>query len=489
MTIERTIETNPADQKLAEEVSHVSTPDRLSTPFGEFEFFDGVPKPESVQSIFDGLDLVRGITAFLDTVPGASLVAMRRGLRTAGVDSPGKIGFTDPRCTSTPIFLTPNTETTYGVTFLDLKAWGPTVIEVPSQSLCVVDDFWFRYVADMGIAGPDRGAGGKYLFLPPGYDGERPDGYYTYESPTFTNFLVIRALGGVPAIKQSRIYRLSDAGTAPENTFVNIGEQAFNTVHSNDFSFFEEIAEIVTEEPTAALDPERAGALASLGIAHAKPFAPDARLRGILDDAARIGAAMARANLYAARNPDSFRWEGSSWKNGFVGGSYEFLNDGARNLDARTLFHYAATVIHAGDGARAGGRRLRLPLHGGGCRRCPARRGRDVLADDPRESAGEELLGRRHLRHADPIAAAIGAVPCAVEPARRAPDGRRRFVRAVVRTIRASGQGIQLDPDAAWQVVVAAAAAVRSARAVVRPDLATARDRAPAVLMPEAGQP
>ena len=345
MTIEGTIVAGLTKEQLAEEVAHVSTPDRLSTPFGEFEFFDGVPKPESVQSIFDGLDLVRGITAFLDTVPGASLVAMRRGLRAAGVDSPDKIGFTDPRCTSVPVFLTPNTETTYGVTFLDLEAWGPTVVEVPPQSLCVVDDFWFRYVADMGIAGPDKGAGGKYLFLPPGYDGERPDGYHTYESPTFTNFVVIRALGGVPAIKQSRIYRLSDAAAAPENTFVNIGEQVFNTVHSNDFSFFEEIAELVAEEPAAALDPERAGTLRSLGIVHAKPFAPDEHRRGILDDAARIGAAMARATLYAARNPDSFRWEGSSWKNGFVGGSYEFLNDGARNLDARTLFHYAATVI------------------------------------------------------------------------------------------------------------------------------------------------
>ncbi|MEV5068746.1 DUF1254 domain-containing protein [Microbacterium sp. LMI12-1-1.1] len=345
MTIEATTGLGLTAKELAEELAHVSTPDVLSTPFGEFEFFDGVPKPQSVQSIFDGLDLVRGITAFLNTVPGASLVAMRRGLRAAGVDSPGKIGYTDPRCTSTPIFLTPNTETTYGVTFLDLKAWGPTVIEAPPQSLCVVDDFWFRYVADMGIAGPDRGAGGKFLFLPPGYDGERPDGYYTYESPTFTNFVVIRALGGVPAIKKSRIYRLSDAAAAPENTFVNIGEQAINTVHANDFSFFEEVAQLVAEEPATALDPERAGTLRALGIVHGTPFAPDEHLRGILDNAAQIGAAMARATAYAARNPESFRWEGSSWKNGFVGGSYEFLNDGARNLDARTLFHYVATVI------------------------------------------------------------------------------------------------------------------------------------------------
>ncbi|WP_157008717.1 DUF1254 domain-containing protein [Agromyces laixinhei] len=345
MSIDATTGAGLTKDELAEEVARLSTPDRLSTPFGDFEFFDGVPEPNSVQTIFDGLDLVRGITAFLNTIPGASLVAMRHGLRIAGVDSPDKIAFTDPKCNSGALWLTPNTETTYGVAFLDLRAWGPTVIEAPPQALGVVDDFWFRYVADMGIAGPDKGAGGKYLFLPPGYDGERPDGYYTYESPTFTNFVVIRALGGVPSILQSRIYRLSDAAAPPENTFVNIADQVFNTIHSNDFSFFDEVAELVAEEPAAALDPERAGTLAALGIAHGAPFAPDEHRRGILDDAARIGAGMARANLYRPRNPESYRWEGSSWKEGFVGGSYEFLNDGARNLDARTLFHYAATVI------------------------------------------------------------------------------------------------------------------------------------------------
>ncbi|KHK99185.1 signal peptide protein [Microbacterium mangrovi] len=323
----------------------MSTPDSLSTPFGDLEFFDGVPRAESVETIFDGLDLLRGIDAFLTAVPGASLVAMRRGLRTAGVVSPDIIGYTDPRANSGGLFLTPNTETTYGTTFLDLRAWGPTVIEAPPESLCVVDDFWFRYVADMGIPGPDKGAGGKYLFLPPGYDGERPDGYYTYECPTFTNWVVLRALGGVPAMKQTRIYPLSAADDPRENTFVNIANVLQNTVHANDFSFFEEVAQLVAEEPVTALDPERAGTLAAIGLKHGTRFAPDDRLRGILDDAARIGAAMSRAILYTPREPEAYFWEGLSWKNPFVGGSYEFLSDGARNLDARTRFHYFATVI------------------------------------------------------------------------------------------------------------------------------------------------
>jgi hypothetical protein len=227
---------------LAGQLRHViealSSPDKFDSPFGPLEFFDGVPRTDTVSTVYDALDLMRGIEVFLNAVPGASLVAMRRGMRSAGVTSPRVIGFTEPRANSRHVFLTPNTETTYGLAFLDLRDWGPTVIEAPPQSLCVVDDFWFRYVADMGITGPDGGQGGRYLFLPPGHTGEIPDGYFVHHCSTYSNWVVLRALGGVPGIKQTRIYPLSEAAAPAGNEFVNIAEQVFNTVHSNDFSFY-----------------------------------------------------------------------------------------------------------------------------------------------------------------------------------------------------------------------------------------------------------
>ncbi|WP_328525126.1 DUF1254 domain-containing protein [Kribbella sp. NBC_00359] len=342
------VSTSPAGSGLSAEqmaaaIAQVSSAATVDSPFGPLEFFDGVPRPDTVSTAYDALDLMRGIDVFLNAVPGASLVAMRRGLRSAGVTSARIIGFTDPRANSRSLFLTPNTETTYGTTFLDLKAWGPTVIEAPTESLCVVDDFWFRYVADMGIAGPDRGQGGKYLFLPPGFDGEVPDGYFVYRCPTYTNWVVLRALGGVPAMKQTRIYPLSEAAAPEDNEFVNLAESIFNTVHGNDFSFFEELDELVQEEPTDALDAERAGQLAAIGIVHGQPFAPDDRMRAILSRAAGIGGGLARTIAYAPRDPDAVLY--GSWKVGFVGGSYEFLRNGARLLDARTQFHYLATVV------------------------------------------------------------------------------------------------------------------------------------------------
>ena len=334
---------DPAE--LAHAVASVSMPDSIDTPLGSFDLVDGVPTAESTARLYEALDFVRGVDVFLNAVPGASLVAMRHGFRSIGLTEPNQIGITEPRANSGSLFLTPNTETTYGTMFFDLKATGPLVIEPPKNSLCVVDDFWFRYVTDMGIAGPDKGEGGKYLFLPPGYDGDEPDGYFVCRTPTFTNWAIFRALGGVPAMKETRVYPLAEADHPPQMEYPNIADLRFNTIHANDVSFFEEIDQIVQEEPTTALDPERTGQLAGIGIVHGTPFAPDVARRATLDRAANAGAAISRALVYAPRDPDAYYYEGSRWLQGFNGGSHEFLGGGARLLDARTQFHYLATVI------------------------------------------------------------------------------------------------------------------------------------------------
>ena len=66
----------------------ISVPDLVPSPLGDLHFFDGVPALESVDTIYDLLDLVRGIEVYLNTIPGASLVAMRKGFRSVGVGAP-----------------------------------------------------------------------------------------------------------------------------------------------------------------------------------------------------------------------------------------------------------------------------------------------------------------------------------------------------------------------------------------------------------------
>ena len=149
----------------------------------------------------------------------------------------------------------------------------------------------------------------------------------------------------MPAIKETKVYSLSAAADPPPVEFVNIADLRFNTVHANDFSFYEEVNTIVQEEPTTALDPERAGQLAGERIVHGRTFDPDERLRTTLDTAARAAAAISRALVYSPRDPEATIFEGSSWLQAFIGGSYEFLRADARLFDARTALHYFATVI------------------------------------------------------------------------------------------------------------------------------------------------
>ena len=195
----------------------------------------------------------------------------------------------------------------------------------------------------MGNAGPDQGKGGKYLLLPPGYTGEVPEGYFVFRRPpTATLFSRGFLVNGdpKPAVenikKHLRIYPLAKAANPPPTKFINVSGSDLNTIHANDFSFYEEVNQVVQEEPNEALDPETLGLLASIGIEKGKPFAPDARMKKILTEAAAVGNATARAILFKNRDKDFLIYPDGHWEVGFVGGSHEFLENGVRNLDART---------------------------------------------------------------------------------------------------------------------------------------------------------
>ncbi|MFE8598529.1 DUF1214 domain-containing protein [Archangium violaceum] len=133
----------------------------------------------------------------------------------------------------------------------------------------------------------------------------------------------------------------------PEMVFTNMSNEEFNTIHSNDFTFYEELARIIKKEPVEMLDPELRGLIASIGIEKGRDFDPDDRMKQILTDAVAVGNATARAIDFQTREREAYLYEDSEWKTGFLGSSYKWLkNDGlgGRYLDARTLFFYMATV-------------------------------------------------------------------------------------------------------------------------------------------------
>jgi hypothetical protein len=333
--------------------STITTPDRVETRIGTLEFFDGFPTPETIDLVYENLDFLRGVEAFLTAMPAASLHAIREGFRDAGVERNGVVLITEQLMDAHSLFLTPNTESVYIMTWLDL-ADGPMVVESPPNTLGMVNDFFFRYVADLGNAGPDRGQGGRYLFLPPGWEGDVPEGYFPFRSPTYGNVMFWRGFlvdgDPGPAVQAARdivkIYPLGTPADGADMVFRNSSGRSFNTIHANDIQFYDEVSEVIAEEPAAAFSPELLGLLAAIGIETGKPFAPDARMRAILEEAAAVGNATARAISFRTRDPRAFYYDDSAWFTAFVGGSHEFLRQsGARDLDARTMFHYPYTAV------------------------------------------------------------------------------------------------------------------------------------------------
>ena len=329
----------------------ILTPERVETRLGPLTFFDGFPSAETVETVYDNLDFQRGVRAFLDGLPIASLYAMREGFREVGAVN-GTVGIFEDLMDARTLFLTANTESVYAMTWLDLKD-GPMVVESAPNTLGILDDFFFGHVTDLGNAGPDRGQGGKFLILPPGYEGEVPEGYHTFTSRTFGNWLIWRGFledgDPQPAVANlkahTRIYPLAQRDDPPATQFINLSGRSFNTIHANDITFYEEVNAVIQEEPVDALDPEFLGLLAAIGIEKGKPFAPDARMTEILNDAAAVGNATARALVFRTRDPGAYLFENSAWKTGFIGGSHEFEIDGVRLLDGRSLFFYYATGI------------------------------------------------------------------------------------------------------------------------------------------------
>ncbi len=330
----------------------IMTPDKVETKsLGTLEFFDGMPTAKTLTKVYDNLDLVRGTTAFLDGIPIASVAAMINGLKSIGIKS-NDVGLTETLIDARSLLLTPNTTVIYVFSPLDLSD-GPIVINSPPGMLAFIDDAAFKYVTDIGVAGPDKGKGGKYLILQPGYDGDVPDGYFVARSKTYANWMGMRAPvkdgdteSAVKLVKGTlNIYPLSQADNPPAEVFTNWSGTKFNTVHANNFEFYNEINAVIQAEPSDAFSPEILGAFASIGIKKGQPFAPDARMKAILTEAAAIGNATARALSFKPRNKNVYFYKDRKWNSPFAGLSHEFVNNGARVLDDRTFFHYFATGI------------------------------------------------------------------------------------------------------------------------------------------------
>lgn len=370
----------------------ITTADRYETRLGTLEFQDGMPSLATAETTRDALDLVRAVDAFLNSFRGASAYAIAEGFRGIGA-GPGDVVIFPELMDAKSLFLTANADTIYYLSVVDISK-GPMVIEQPPMGLGTINDMWFSWVIDVGFPGPDRGEGGRYLIVPPGYEGPLPDsGFHVARARTNRVLYAARSFlakdDPKPAVANikahMKIYpytpggfgtsiatalegkvRLAQMPPVPPTKFIEASGKAFNTIPPNDVSFFDMLNANVQQEPADSYDPELAGQLAAIGIVKGKPFAPDARLKKILAEAAAIGNAAGRSLnwRYAVSHPDwayypDSMWGSMLWQGGAnfetppprlgKDGMFEpFPPTGARTLDSRTAFYYGYTLDSPG---------------------------------------------------------------------------------------------------------------------------------------------
>ncbi|WNC73832.1 DUF1214 domain-containing protein [Thalassotalea psychrophila] len=329
----------------------ITTPDIVETQtLGKLTFTDGIPDKETQIKAREDLFMTRAKTAFLNGIPAASTEAIFEGLQNAGVKT-NAIGITENNLDARQLWLTPNTTSYYA--FSPLLVEEPTFIEVPAGVLGFIDDAYMQYVTDVGALGEEQGKGATYLIVPKGWKGKLPKGdHFIRYAKTKTNWFLIRGLsikGMTPEqvianMKKTNIYTVSEGKN--KETFTNLSGKDMNTIHANNYEFYEEMNRLVQREDVGALGDDLTGTLASIGIVKGKEFSPTNREKELLAESAAIANAQARTLAFFPTDQGIYKWGGDNlWDFPFGHKNHDFKVNGTVIQDDRTRFHYIATGI------------------------------------------------------------------------------------------------------------------------------------------------
>jgi hypothetical protein len=330
----------------------VSAKETKDTRIGRLAFESGYPSDDTVNKLYDEMDFQRACQAYLWGIPAVglnewgkahfSVFKAESGEMLSYLDFAEKLGI-----------LTPNYTTPYIATFIDLGKSGPTVIEIPAGLMAgMILDGWQRVLADLGVVGPDKGAGGKYLILPPGHQKAEPKGYNVVPSPNRMVLGGVRLLGAdkekaiaelIPGIKT---YSWSPTGAGTPTPVRHAGDKTWSQMPPHGMGYWESLNEFIQREPVMERDRLILAQLRFLGIEKGKPFKPDARQKRILKDGAEVGEAMAKANTSDKRVEPTF-WPKTHWKHALVVAVDQRAPD-YDQLDERAAWFYEAVVISKG---------------------------------------------------------------------------------------------------------------------------------------------
>jgi len=324
----------------------------MKTRIGELQFTSGYPTKETVQKLYDELDFQRAVQAYLWALPMASYGALADEHIRLGCGS-SAVAVADKSAEQQHLVLTANQDTVYMSGVLDLRD-GPMVMELPPGLLGTLNNIWQQPLCDLGGPfSPEQNRGGRFLILPPNYDGPLPAfHFHIVESDTNIVVFYLRAIPRtrddfpklVELIHTYRQYKLSEAKAPPKMKFISLSGKEADMLTHEGFAYFESLARYINENPPRPQDMAMLGMLEALGIAHGRPFEPDVRMKKILTEAAEVGRAMAKTLAWKPRIPKDvlYAYPGERhWKYIFFGDP-RFHTPSYMAIDQRSKYAFEA---------------------------------------------------------------------------------------------------------------------------------------------------
>jgi hypothetical protein len=282
---------------------------------------------EGKSDLYNQLTYSRAVEAVIWSMPAMSDVFFRESLfRDFGM-KPGDVMVMSKPLVARHEVLTANTQVNYAGMPYDLTS-GPLVVEIPpsNSNFAVIGeicDNWQAPVTMVGVEGPDRGRGGKYLLLPPGYKGDVPSTYIQVRLEGYRGTMIFRPViigkgtmeGSVALARQTQAYPLAEA-SAPKPTRVLDGwDKAWHSLPVYDVSWFEKLARFVNDEPIRERDKVMIGMLSSLESEKGKPFAPDANTTKALNIAINDAYKLMQQGFVTPGRALTAWWPGGQWMN------------------------------------------------------------------------------------------------------------------------------------------------------------------------------
>jgi hypothetical protein len=325
----------------------------IDSRIGSLGFEGGYPTDATVTKLYDELDFQRAVQTYLWAVPLVSFAKWQEVQETMFGQQDGDLVFITTFRDRLGI-LTCNDTTPYVIGFLNLQRTGPMVFDYPKgQTAGGILDFWQRPITDLGLTGPDRGEGGKYLVLAPGQEAPRDVGEYrVVHSPTNNVFHAFRVLVPDPKAAETlmagyQAYAYAQRENPRKTRIIAAGNRKWSGWPENGMEFWRLLAKMLDQEPVHERDRMVVAMIKPLGIEKGKPFRPDVRQAKILAQAAVVGESMARCLSYAKRQPEARTYPGRQWTNTvMLEANQETEHHTA--LDERTAYFYEALTLTAG---------------------------------------------------------------------------------------------------------------------------------------------